>query len=166
MARATTIQSVNSHGDVYMSVTTTESTARAILADPAYPLTEWKAGRDRGVPIPSIVPALRRAGWPVDTIEIDLPREGRTSRGGPGTVRQPVTVVPVSWLRALATARGLSLAAFCRATVGEVRSPGRPKTLPPGTRPRMIRMTDAEFARAKEFVRELRGEKPKDSQAK
>jgi hypothetical protein len=96
--------------------------AAAAAAAELAPPPDWPAA-GRAMPAARWVPALRAAGWPVATVEVDLPqREHRGPRAGQRTADapQPVTVVPAAWLRAMARALGVRWADACRGVVADV----------------------------------------------
>lgn len=130
-----------------------------VLASPP-PLADWNAGRDRAVPRPGWGKRLNNAGWPTASVMVALPREGHTSGGGEGTVTQPVTVVPASWLRELARLIEMPFSEACRYLFPEDTRPvGRPRTLPAETRVCTFRLTESERVKVNEFIRQIRGVK-------
>lgn len=91
--------------------------AESIAATVPLP-ADWPA---RGaIPARNYRQAIRQAGWPTETRTIDLPqREHRGVRAGQrtGSAPQPVTVVPVAWLREMARRVGTPWPTACRGVV-------------------------------------------------
>lgn len=68
-------------------------------------------------PMKAIVADLRRAGWPIETIEVPLPQVESSGRNRGQQVNltfQPVAVVPEPWLRRLAEGLGWEWVRICR----------------------------------------------------
>lgn len=136
------------HGDIMAA-------ARAVAADPPS-LVEWERRRDRVVPLIARAGLLRSLGWPTDHVDATVPDS--TSDGRPA--RQPLAVVPGSWLRALAELLHVEWTAACKFELpDEPRGVGRPSTIPADARNRTIRLTDAEYEAVMRFRDELRAAK-------
>lgn len=84
------------------------------------PVPDGYPATGRAMPHRRWVSLLRRAGWPVETVEILAPQhEHRGPRAGQRTADapQPVSVVPLAWLRLLAARLGVPIADACRGIV-------------------------------------------------
>ena len=136
--------------------------AAAVLDSPP-PLTEWRQGRDRCVPHARWVSTLRKAGWPVATVEAMLPQHEHSGpRAGQRVAEaaQPITVVPGAMLRELARRLDVAWGDACRYILPDDPRPvGRPKTKPADHRIRSIRLDDAEYAAVMRFIQEFRAAK-------
>lgn len=127
--------------------------AKAIAAEPPS-IAEWMAGRGRAVPNKKWITQIRRANWLTAQVTVDLP--GSTSDGR--AAHQFVTIVPATWLRALAARLGAEWPEACRWEIPDPERPrGRPRVGGPDAKPRSIRLTDEETEKVEEFVRQLRG---------
>lgn len=72
------------------------------------------------MPYANWVTILRRAGWPITMVEVDMPqREHHGLRAGQqtGTAPQSVACVPESWLRDLASRLQVPWGVACRGVI-------------------------------------------------
>lgn len=100
-------------------VSVAEAAADIIAANPP------QAGH--AMPYANWVTILRKAGWPVTLIDVDLPQREHKSDHGygsnprigqqTGSASQPVATVPTSWLQELATRLNVPWAVACRGIV-------------------------------------------------
>lgn len=89
--------------------------AAAIVAEQPPPPEGWHR-TGRAWPIARLVGELRKVvGWPLETVTIELPQLPPRS----GTVTQPATVCPLSWLRLLAQRLGVPLTEVCRGVIAD-----------------------------------------------
>lgn len=88
--------------------------AQALRVPAGYPAT------GRAWPDARSVSLLRKAGWPVETIQALLPSETAAFHAvHKPHVRQPVAVVPAEWLTELARRLGCALADVCRGLIAD-----------------------------------------------
>lgn len=68
-------------------------------------------------PVKSLANAIHRAGWPARQVAVTLPQTTRRGEPAPDAVGT-VTVVPETWLRAMADVLAIPFDRACRGVVG------------------------------------------------
>lgn len=86
----------------------------------ALPVPAGYPATGRAWPSAKVVQAVRKVGWPVETVTALLPSATAASYAvHKPSVRQPVSVAPRAWLEELARRLGVPLADVCRGLIAD-----------------------------------------------